>query len=139
MKPETYFVIGFITYLATIALNRFLGERNFKTLTPEEKLRLTEAFSGTRSLSTYGSIAILLALVAVVYFFPASFKVAAPIACGLTLLFTVQLQVSIVRRLRSLAISEQYVSRFRVQSTLVQLGNLVSLSLLALAFIARLS
>jgi len=83
--------------------------------------------------------AILLALVAVVYFFPASFKVAAPIACGLALLFTVQLQVSIVRRLRSLAISEQYVSRFRLQSMLVQPGNLVSLSLLALAFIARLS
>lgn len=82
----------------------------------KEKVRVTDAFSGHRSLSTCGTIAILLGLAGVAYFFPASFKIAGPIAFGILLLFLVLIQATIVRRLWELGIFAQSVARFRVQA-----------------------
>jgi len=67
MKPETYLIVGVLVYLATTALNRFLGERNYGSLAQEDKLKLTDAFSKHRSWATYLPIGVLAAVVAVGY------------------------------------------------------------------------
>ncbi len=139
MTPETSLIAGVLVLFATIALNRFLGERNYNTLSPEEKLKLTDAFSTHRSLATYLPIAVMLAIIAVGYGNPRIFLVAFPAGVVLILVVTLALQIAIVRRLKQLALPDNYVAKFRVQAMLVQTCNIVALSMLAYGIVARIN
>ena len=130
-------IAGVLVLLATIVINRFLGERNYGRLTPDEKLRLTDAFSAHRSLGTYIPVGVMLAVLAVGFFSPQLLPLVFPVGVGLVLVVLLAIQVAVFRRLKELALPDSFVTRFRVQSTLVQLGNIVALSLLAYGIVAR--
>jgi len=137
MKPETCLIIGVLVYFATISINRFLGERNYSSLTQEDKLKLTDAFSKHRSFATYIPIGIMLVVIAIGYANPQTFAYAFPIGVVLVLIVSLILQFAIFRRLTELSLPDDYVSRFRRQSTLVQIGNVLALSMVAYGISAR--
>ena len=131
MKPQTVILMGVAAYFLTVTLNRFLGERNYKSLSPEDKTKLIDEFSSHRSLGTYIPIAIMACVIAAVYFQPASFRWLFPVAIVLVLVVSLVLQLSVFRHLGSLGLPDDYVSRFRYQSIAVQIGNVVALAMLA--------
>ncbi len=137
MKPETSLIVGVLVYFLTTALNRFLGERNYKSLSQEDKLKLTDAFSTHRSMATYVPIAIMLAVIAAGYIYPRTFVVGFPIGVILVLIVALSIQIAILRRLSKLALPEEFVAKFRVQSILAQIGNVVAMSLFAYGVVYR--
>lgn len=139
MKPETCLIAGILVLFATIALNRFLGERNYATLSPEDRLKLTDSFATHRSLATYLPLGIMLAVIVVGYVNPGLFSVAFPAGVALVLTVSLALQIAILRRLKQLALPDHYVAKFRVQSMLVQLGNILALSMLAYGVVGRIN
>jgi hypothetical protein len=136
MSPFTYILFGLIANFATLALNRFLGERNYRALAPEDKMKVIDQFSRHRSLATYLPIGVFLIMIAVIYAFPQTLVVALPAGLLAVLLVSVVLQYAVFRRLLDLSLPDDYVRRFRVQSTLVQIGNIVSLGLVAYGVVA---
>ena len=137
MKPETSLIVGVLVYFLTTALNRFLGERNYKSLSQEDKLKMTDAFSTHRSMATYIPIAIMLAVIAAGYINPSTFVVGFPIGVILVLIVALSIQIAIVRRLSELALPEEFVAKFQVQSILAQIGNVVAMSLFANGVVYR--
>ncbi|MBN1910991.1 MAG: hypothetical protein JW818_14695 [Pirellulales bacterium] len=131
MKSDISLIVGVVVLFATIALNRFFTERNYGSLAQEDKLKLTDAFSRHRSFATYVPIGIMLAVIAIGYMNPPSFFIAFPIGVVLVLLVSFAVQVAICRRLTELSLPVEYVARHKVQSTLVQIGNVVALSMFA--------
>jgi len=137
MKPETCLIVGVLVYFVTISINRFLGERNYGRLSQDDKLRLTDSFSKHRSLATYIPIGIMLAIMAIGYTNPHTFAYAFPIGIALVLLVSLILQFAIFRRLTDLSLPDDFVSKFRLHSILVQIGNAVALSMFAYGIAVR--
>lgn len=137
MTPEHCMIIGFVTLFLTTAINRFLGERNFRTLSQEDKVKLTDAFATHRSLGTYIPIGVMLIMITVSYTLPQALVFVVPVSVALLLLFSIALQVAILRRLRELAVPADYVSKFFVQSCLVQAGNIIALSMFAFGIVGQ--
>ena len=131
MDPQTAFMVGVGALFCTLAANRFLGERNYKRLSPEDKVKLVDQFSTHRSLATY----IPLGIMALVILFgrtnPDVFRWLFPVAVAAVLFVSIALQIVILRRLATLELPEDFVSRFRFQSIAVQTGNVIALSLFA--------
>jgi hypothetical protein len=65
--------------------------------------------------------------------------VAFPAGVALVLTVSLALQIAILRRLKQLALPDHYVAKFRVQSMLVQLGNILALSMLAYGVVGRIN
>lgn len=132
-------ITGFVTFFLTTAINRFLGERNYRTLSQEDKVKLIDAFATHRSLGTYIPIGVMLIMFAVSYTVPQAIVFVFPASVVLLVLFSIALQVAILRRLSELAIPADYVSKFFVQSCLVQVGNLIALSMFTFGIVGRFS
>lgn len=131
MNPVTCLIVGALAYFATTALNRFLGERNYRNLALDDKLKLTDEFSIHRSLGTYIPIGIMFVVLAVGYTKPQTIAVAYPIGVVLLLLVSLVLQIAVFRRLNELALPNDFVARFRVHATLVQICDAVSVIMFA--------
>ena len=136
MEPHTAFMIGVAALFVTIAINRFLGERNYKCLSPEDKMKVIDQFSSHRSLATYIPIAIMACVIAASYLNSALFRWLFPTGVVLVLIVSLILQLFIFRQLRSLGLPEDYVSKFRFQSIAVQIGNVVALSMFAYGIVS---
>lgn len=136
MKSETYVFIGVLVYFATLVLNRFLAERNYNSLTPEDRLKLTDGFSRHRSLATYIPIGIMLLAVAVGKIYHQATAIAFPLGVAMVLILSFVLQLAILRRLKELSLPEEYRAKFGVQSALVQIGNVVAMGTIAYGVVA---
>jgi len=135
MPSQTFMIVGLFLLVATLALNRFLSERNFRSLNQEEKLKLMDEFSKQRSLATYIPIAVMMIVSAISYQLPDLFLYAFPVGIGVVLMVALAIQVSILRRLATLSLPTDYVQKFRLQSILVQLGNTIALAMMGYAII----
>ena len=82
-------------------------------------------------MTTYIPLVIMGIIVVVGRFRPGSFGLLFPAGIAVVLLVQVSLQIAIFRRTDSLELPNDYVSRFRLQSISVQIGNLVALSTFA--------
>ncbi len=136
MNPEGFVLIGVLVYFATIASNRYFSERNYASLSSDEKLKLVDAFSKQRSLATYLPIGIMLLVLALGYSSPRLFFVAFPIGVVLCLAISAILRIAVFRRLRQLSLPNDYVARAKLQSTLVQWGTIIALSLFTYGIVA---
>ena len=79
----------------------------------------------------------MLAVIAIGYTHPTTFAYTFPLGIALLLILSLVLQIAILRRLTELLLPDQYVSKFRLQSTLVQIGNVVTLSMFAYGIASR--
>jgi hypothetical protein len=122
---------GVVVLFCTLAANRFLGERNYKLLSPEDKVKLVDQFSAHRSLATYIPLGIMGVVILVGRSDPGVFRWLFPIAVSVVLFVSIALQAVVLRRLAALELPEDFVSRFRFQSIAVQSGNVIALSLFA--------
>lgn len=134
MSTETASLAGVGVLFCTLAANRFLGVRNYKRLSPDDKLWLVDQFSTHRSAATYIPLCIMGLVIVVSRFHPNVFRWLFPMAVGAVLSVSVALQVMILRRLDRLGLPGDFVSRFRFQSVAIQVGNVVALSLFAYSF-----
>lgn len=130
MNSQTAFMTGVGVLFCTIAANRFLGERNYKQLSPADKIKLVDQFSGHRSLATYLPLGIMGLVILVGRSNPGMFRWLFPIAVAAALGVSITLQTVVLRRLTTLGLPGDFVSRFRFQSIAVQVGNVIALSLL---------
>ena len=131
MDSQTSFMIGIAALFCTIGLNRFLGERNFKRLAPEDKVKLVDEFSAHRSMATYIPLAVMGLVIVIDLLSPGTSRWLFPVGVAAVLFASVVLQVTILRRLDTLGLPVDFVSRYRFQSIAVQVGNVVALSLFA--------
>ncbi|MBL8872512.1 MAG: hypothetical protein JNK90_22235 [Planctomycetaceae bacterium] len=139
MTPEHCMIIGFVTFFLTTAINRFLGERNYRTLSQEDKVKLIDAFATHRSLGTYIPIGVMLIMFAVSYTIPQTLVFVFPASVVLLLIFSIALQVTILRRLKELTLPADYVAKFFVQSCLAQVGNIIALSMFTFGIVGQFS
>ena len=131
MDTQTAFMVGVGALFCTLAANRFLGERNYKTLSPDDKVKLVDQFSSHRSLATYIPLALMGLVILIGRTNPDVFRWLFPLAVFAVLAVSIILQVIILRRLDTLDLPVDFVSRFRFQSIVVQTGNVIALSLFA--------
>ena len=131
MDTQTAFMVGVGALFCTLAANRFLGERNYKQLSPDDKLKLVDQFSTHRSLATYIPLGIMAVVILVGRSNPSVFRWLFPVAVAAVLAASIILQLVILRRLDTIGLPEDFVSRFRFQSFAVQTGNVIALSLFA--------
>jgi hypothetical protein len=136
MDTHTAFMIGIAALFCTIALNRFLGERNYKRLAPEDKVKLVNEFSAHRSRGTYIPLAVMGLVIVFDLLSPGTSRWLFPVGVAAVLFTSVVLQVTILRHLDTLELPADFVSRYRFQSIAVQVGNLVALSLFAYAIMS---
>ena len=131
MDTQTAFMVGVGALFCTLAANRFLGERNYKRLSPDDKVKLVDQFSTHRSLATYIPLAIMGLVIVIGRTNPDVFRWMFPLAAAAVLAVSITLQIVILRRLDTLDLPVDFVSRFRFQSIAVQTGNVIALSLFA--------
>ena len=131
MDTQTAFLVGIGALFCTLAANRFLGERNYKQLSPEDKVKLVDQFSTHRSVATYIPLGIMALVILVSRTNPAIFRWLFPGAVAVVLVVSIVLQIVILRRLDTLQLPDDFVSRFRFQAIAVQTGNVIALSLFA--------
>ena len=131
MDTQTALMIGAGALFCTLAANRFLGERNYKQLSPEDKVKLVDQFSKHRSLATYIPLGIMGLVILLGRSSPGSFRWLFPVAVAAILAVSIILQIVILRRLSTLGIPDDFVERFRFQSIAVQTGNVIALSMFA--------
>ena len=138
MKPETSLIVGVVVYFAVKAANRFLGERSYGTLAPEDKRKIVDAFSQHRSIATYLPIGVMLAVLATALVNPQWLVFAFPAAVALVFVILLAIQVAVLRRLSELSLPKDYIAQFRTQSILVQIGNAIAFSLFTYGAVGRL-
>lgn len=138
MEKEQLAFLGLFVFMATMVANRFLGEKNFRALANEDKLKLVEAFSGYRSLSTYVPIGLMLVVLLIGRVMPQLFLPSFIAVIVFLIAFSIAIQVLIIRRLGALELPSEYVAKFRFQSILVQVGNLVGYALIVFGISERL-
>lgn len=131
MDTQTAITVGIGAFFCTLAANRFLGERNYKQLSPEDKVKLVDQFSTHRSVATYFPLGIMGLVILVGRANPATFRWLFPVGVAAVLAVSIILQIIILRRLDTLQLPDEFVSRFRFQSIAVQTGNVIALSLFA--------
>ena len=129
MDTQTALMVGAGALFFTLAANRFLGERNYKQLSPEDKVKLVDQFSKHRSLATYIPLGIMGLVVLLGRSSPGSFRWLFPVAVAAILAVSIILQIVILRRLSTLGLPDDFVERF--QSIAVQTGNVIALSMFA--------
>lgn len=137
MPPQNFMIVGLLLLVTTLALNRFLAERNFRLLSQEDKLKLIDEFSKQRSLATYIPIAIMIVVFLLSTQIPGVFTIVFPIGVVMLLLVAFVIQASILRRLSQLSLPAEYVKKFQFQSFLVQTGNVLALSMMTYGVIMR--
>lgn len=137
MTTENYMLAGLVIYFATHVLNRFLTERNYKTLAAEDKLKLVDGFATHRSLATYVPIAIMLLVIVIVNYSPQSSRVVFPIAVAIVMAISIGVTISIIKRLSELELSPDYIRKFRNQSLMVQIGYIAAMSMFALGVMSK--
>lgn len=137
MPPQNFMIAGLLLMVTTLALNRFLAERNYRSLIQENKLKLMDEFSKQRSLATYIPIAIMIVVFLLSTQIPGAFTIAFPIGVVALLVVAFAIQASILRRLSQLALPAEYVRKFQLQSFIVQIGNVCALSMMTYGVIMR--
>jgi hypothetical protein len=127
MGFQSALLVGVGAMFFSHGVNRYLGERNFKQLSPDEKVRLVDQFSSVRSAGTYLPIAIMGLVILLTMAYPQAFRWFFPIGVGAILLVSFALQVLIFRQLAVLELPDDFVSRYRFQAFVVLCGNVVAL------------
>ena len=120
---------GAILILVNLGLNRFLGEKNIRQLSVEQKGKLTEEFSSQRSLGTYLPIVLVIAMMLFNTYVPGYEMFVFPIVILLVLIATFYIQMRVLKRLGRMDLPQGFVQKFRSQSYLIQGINVVALIL----------
>ena len=128
MDSQTAFLIGVGALFCTLVANRFLGERNFRQLSADDKVKLVDEFSLHRSLATYIPLGIMSIVLGLSMLIPGAFRWMYPVAILAALAVAFVLQFFIWRRLRTLDLPDTFKSRFLFQSIAVQIGNVIALT-----------
>lgn len=99
-------------FLACIVISRILAERALRTLSPEEKVRLVDGFSGMRAYSLLPAVVIVVAALAVPQFFPGAPGWSPLLGLGLVAAYMVGVHFFIARKLARLRLPADYIQRF---------------------------
>ena len=89
MDTQTALMVGAGALFCTLAANRFLGERNYKQLSPEDKVKLVDQFSKHRSLATYIPLGIMGIVILLGRSGPGTFRWLFPVAVAAILAVSV--------------------------------------------------
>jgi hypothetical protein len=102
--------VGFVLLIAGVIGSRYLGERALKLLSPEEKLKLLDSFSGLRAFGAVPLLLVFISFLGVSYlpsgwYWPAYFG-----ACVLVGIYFVIIHRLIFRKMRDLGINANYIA-----------------------------
>ena len=113
---------GFIALLVAIVISRFINERGYRTLGPDEKLRLMDGFSATRMYSMVP----LLALVAAFWFLVTKTEVNKQVVTiayfGLLAIYVVVRTILNQKKLTTLEMPQQYRRSFMIAQAISFVG-----------------
>lgn len=99
-------------FLACIAISRMVAERALRTLSPEEKIRLVDGFSGMRAYSLLPAVLIVAAALTASQLFPGAPGWSTFIGLGLVAAYMVAVHSFIARKLARLQLPADYIRRF---------------------------
>ncbi len=103
--------IGLFIFLAAALLSRVVSEQALRTLTPEQKVSILDAFSSMRAYSLIPVILLVALIFGLPAFVPNSSWWSAGIGLGGSLLFIVVFHVVAARKLKTAPVPESYKRR----------------------------
>lgn len=113
---------GFIALLVAIVISRFINERGYRTLEPDQKLRLMDGFSATRMYSMVP----LLVLVAAFWFLVTKTDVNKQMVTtayfGLLAIYVVVRTILNQKKLTTLEMPQQYRRSFMIAQAISLVG-----------------
>ena len=113
---------GFIALLVAIVISRFINERGYRTLEPDQKLRLMDGFSATRMYSMVP----LLVLVAAFWFLVTKTDVNKQVVTiayfGLLAIYVVVRTILNQKKLTTLEMPQQYRRSFMIAQAISLVG-----------------
>ena len=113
---------GFIALLVAIVISRFINERGYRTLEPDQKLRLMDGFSATRMYS----LVPLLVLVAAFWFLVTKTDVNKQLVTiayfGLLAIYVVVRTILNQKKLTTLEMPQQYRRSFMIAQAISLVG-----------------
>ncbi len=113
---------GFIALLVAIVISRFINERGYRTLEPDQKLRLMDGFSATRMYSMVP----LLVLVAAFWFLVTKTDVNKQMITtayfGLLAIYVVVRTILNQKKLTTLEMPQQYRRSFMIAQAISLVG-----------------
>ena len=113
---------GFIALLVAIVISRFINERGYRTLEPDQKLRLMDGFSATRMYSMVP----LLVLVAAFWFLVTKTDVNKQLVTiayfGLLAIYVVVRTILNQKKLTTLEMPQQYRRSFMIAQAISLVG-----------------
>src|SRR5437870_5662358 len=103
---------GFIALVVAVIISRVIMEKALKNLTPEEKSKLLDAFSGYR-IYNYAAIMILMVLYfGALRYFPELISTVMPVFLISFLLVTGTVSILTYRKLRGLGLPAAYIKHY---------------------------
>jgi hypothetical protein len=107
------FLIGLLCLMAGLFGSRYLAERSLKLLSPEEKLKLLDAFSGMRLFAGLPMIAVALLFVGITYVSPQWFWSAYFTGLALFAVYFTVMHQLVYRKMAALGINAQFQAAHR--------------------------
>jgi len=119
---ENKFIVGIASFLTGVIISRIIIEKAMKTLSQEEKARLIDGFTGTR---TYGFIPVLVAILIFIGLNRYSDFNKQTILYAYTVLLSfviVGMQIFVIRKLTKLEFPKSYIKKYNFSRVIYFLG-----------------
>ena len=128
-------IFGFLAFACAVVINRLLGERALKQLSPDEKAKLLDSFSGHRIFSVVAMLIVVLAFFAASRAWPASGQLVVWGLFILLVLMSIGNGLFAFVKLRKLSAPKAYISNFAIRSVVYYCGMVILLYVFAARYL----
>jgi hypothetical protein len=115
-------LFGILAYVCALVINRVLAEKALKRLTPEEKVKLLDAFSGHRVYSAVAMLILILLFFIVTKVSPASYQTLTWVFFCLLILLSIGSTLFTFTKLKSSATPRHYINNFLIRCVIYYAG-----------------
>ena len=120
-------LFGILVYACALVVNRILGEKALKRLTPEEKVKLLDSFSGHRIYSTVAMFVLILVFFIVGKASPDSYQTLTWVFFGLLIVMSIGSTLFTYTKLKSSSAPQHYISNFLIRCVVYYVGLVILL------------
>jgi small-conductance mechanosensitive channel len=127
-------LFGILVYACALVINRILGEKALKRLTPEEKVKLLDSFAGHRIYSTVAMFILILLFFIVAKASPDSYQTLTWVFLVLLIVMSIGSTLFTYAKLKSSTAPQHYITNFFIRCVVYYVGLVILLVTIASFF-----